>query len=206
MIDEISIDFSRIPKRIPEKSVLCIAKPASLTEYALPLRIIDRYADKSDCRIIVTSSVSAEETIRQHNEITTSSDICLGVIDTNDQRSSLYQENPRISIPHLGDLVQLDLAIDDLQNTNSTSCSETHVIFRSLTPVLSEAHTEPVANLLRRVSRRTRSNSGHTIFGIEYTKHSEETVALLEKLADGIIWVEQTSPQNFRFEYQRTRF
>lgn len=202
-----TVDFEGIPDTISDDSTICIAKPAPLTEYALPLRITDRYAADNDCRIIVTSSVSAEETIRQQESLTRAAASRIGVVDTtaDEYLESLYREHPTISIPRPGELSQLAIAVWDLHEALSTSCSKTHVILRSLTPILDTEPLERVTNVLEQLISQQRSRSGLTVFSIEYTEHDETTMAALEDLADGIIWVEQTGDRNLRFDYRRVR-
>ncbi|WP_436343695.1 DUF7504 family protein [Natronorubrum sp. FCH18a] len=201
------IDYDGLPETISSNAALCIAKPAPLTEYALPLRIVNRYADRNDCRIIVTSSVSAEETIRQQQTIAQSGDYRIGVVDTtaDEYLAALYQENPTVYLPHSRELTQLSLAIWDLHETLSESCSKTHVGIRSLTPILAEGRLESVINALERWIERQRSTSSLTVFSVDYTEHDEATMAALERLVNGIVWTEQTERQGLRFDYHRTR-
>ncbi|WP_152423968.1 DUF7504 family protein [Natronorubrum tibetense] len=201
------IDFDGIPDTISSSSTLCIAKPAPLTEHALPMRITNRYADRGDCRIIVTSSAGAEETIRQQKAIEPLEESRIGVVDTtaNDYLAALYQENPTISLPHSRELTQLSLAVWDLHETLSEPCEKTHIIIQSLTPILAEGRLESVINVLERWIEQQRATSSLTVFSIEYTEHDEATMVALERLVDGIVWVEQTERQKLRLDYQRAR-
>ncbi|NUB93530.1 hypothetical protein HT576_21300 [Haloterrigena sp. SYSU A121-1] len=202
-----AVDFEGIPDAIPDDSTICIAKPAPLTEYAIPLRITDRYTADNDCRVIVTSLVSAEETIQQQQSLTHSAVSRIGVVDTraDGYLESLYQENPTISLPQPGELSQLAIAARDLHEALSTSCSKPHVILRSLTPILDAEPLERVTNVLERLIRQQSSSSSLTVFSIDYTEHDEATMAALEALADGIVWVEQTGERPLRFDYRRVR-
>lgn len=206
-LEDSTVDFEGIPDTISDDSTICIAKPAPLTEYAVPLRITDRYTAANDCRIIVTSSVSAEETIQQQKSLTHTAASRIGVVDmtAGEHLESLYQENPTISIPRPGELSQLAIAVWDLHEALSTSCSKTHVILRSLTPILDEEPLERVTNVLERLIRRQRSSSSLTVFSIEYTEHDEATIAAFKDLADGIVWVEQAGDRNLRLDYRRVR-
>lgn len=201
------IEFEGEPGKIPDSSAICIAKPAPLVEYAIPLHVTNRYTDRDDCRIIVTSSVSAEETIRQQQAITPSASSRLGVVDAtaDEYLASLYQKNPTISLPRPGELSQLALSVWELHEALSMSCSKTHVILRSLTPILEEEPLERVTNVLERLMEQQRSNSSLTVFSIEYTEHDEATMAVLEELVNGIFWIEQTGQQGLRLDYQRAR-
>lgn len=201
------IEFEGEPDKIPDDSAICIAKPAPLVEYAIPLHVTNRYTDRDDCRIIVTSSVSAEETIRQQQAITPSASSRLGVVDAtaDEYLASLYQKNPTISLPRPGELSQLALSVWELHEALSMSCSKTHVILRSLTPILEEEPLERVTNVLERLMEQQRSNSSLTVFSIEYTEHDEATMAVLEELVNGIFWIEQTGQQGLRLDYQRAR-
>lgn len=205
--DDALIDCDDLPEIIPEKSVLCIAKPAPLTERALPLRIANRYADNADCRVIVTSSVGAEETIAQQKSIGWSTASRLGVVDTtaDEHLAALYQNNPTVFLPRSGDLTQISLALEELEESLSSSCSKTHVVFRSLTPILAESSLDGVRSVLKCVIEHQRTDSSLTVFSVEYTEHGEATMTALEKLVDGIVWTEQTANDGLRLTYQRAR-
>lgn len=202
-----SIDFEGLPEVVPSRSALCIAKPAPLTNYALPLRITDRYADPDDCRIIITPSVDAEETIRHQEAISPIADNRLGVIDTSvdKHRDALYQPTPVVYRPHPGELAQITLALWELDTALSPSCPKTHLILRSLTPILAEDSRERVINVLKQLIKRQQSTSSLTVFSVQYTELSESTMTALAELADGVIWVERQSNGTLRFDYQRTR-
>ncbi|MHC3439972.1 DUF7504 family protein [Natrialbaceae archaeon A-gly3] len=204
-IDDDSLDLRDLPETVPSGSVICIAKPAPLTGHALSLRITDHYTDCDDCRIIVTPSVSAEETIQQQNALTPSADHRLGIIDTTatEHLEALYQENPTVYLPRTGELTQITLALWELEEALSTPCSTPHMIFRSLTPVLAEEGLDRVTNILEQIIEYQRTHSSLTVFSVEYTEHDEETMIALETLADRIIWVEQTAERNPRLEHYR---
>lgn len=205
--DDLFQNHDEIPETLPDGSAICIAKPAPLVDYAIPLRVVNRYADRTECRIIVTSSVSADETIQQQQATDPSTDARLGIVNTtaDEHLASLYQENPTISLPCPGELSQLALAVWDLHEALSSSCPKTHVIFRSLSPMLNEEPLERVTSVVEQVIDRQRADSSLTVCSIEYTKHDEATMAALKELVDGIIWVEQTEKRDLRFDYQRTR-
>ncbi|WP_152423384.1 DUF7504 family protein [Haloterrigena salina] len=205
--NEALIDLEGIPETVPDGAALCIAKPAPLTEYALPLHITNQYADGEDCRIIITSSITAEETIRQEQQVVATADRRLGIIDTtaDEHLEALYQENPIISIPRSGDLTQVTLALWDLEESFSKTYPKTHVILRSLTPILNDSSIEGVRNVLETVIEHQRSRSCLTVFSVEYTEHSEPTMAALEILVDGVVWVEQTANDEHQLDYHRTR-
>lgn len=202
-----AIDWTGLPDTVSNGSAICIAKPAPLTDYALPLRVVDRYADSSACRIIVTPAVEADETIRQHDAMSSSADSRLGIIDlTGDEHLDvLYQSNPVIYRPHPGELAQITIALWEVENTLSSSCSKTHLIFRSLTPILLEDDLERVTNVLERVIDQQRSDSSLTVFSVDYTEHDERTMTALKDLVDGVVWVEQGGNRELQLEYRRTR-
>lgn len=204
---EDSIDFEGLPNTIQSRSALCIAKPAPLTDYALPLHITNRYADHDDCRIIVTPSVDAEETIHQQETISPMADNHLGVIDTtaNKHRDALYQPIPIVYRPHPGELAQITLALGELDTALSPACSKTHLILRSLTPSFAEISRERIFNVLKQLIKRQQSNSSLTVFSVQYTEHNESTMTALAELVDAVIWVEQGSNRTLRFDYQQTR-
>lgn len=202
-----AIDFEGLPKTIRSRSVVCIAKPAPLTEYALPLRITNRYADPDDCRIILTPSVEAGETIRQQDAISPMDDTRLGILDTasDKYRDALYQPTPVVYRPHPGELAQITLALWELETALSPSCPKTHLLVRSLTPILTADSRERVINVLKQLIKRQQSNSSLTVFSVQYTDHSESAMTALTALADGVVWVERGSNGTLRFDYQRTR-
>lgn len=205
-VEDGSVDLEAIPRSVPNGSVICVAGPSPLTDYALPLRITDRYTATDDCRIIVTTATGADETIAQQNAITPAGGHRVGVIDTtaDEHVASLYQEHPTISLARTGELTQITLALWDLEEALSTACSTPHVIVRSLTPILEQAGLERVTNVLESVIEHQRAAGSLTVFGIEYTAHDERTMAALERLADGIVWVERTGQGDLELEYQRT--
>lgn len=206
-VDESLLGFEDVPDTLSTDSAICIAKPAPLAEYAVPLRITDRYTDRNDCRIIVTPSIGTDETVRQQQTITPSGDYRMGIVDTtaDEHLDALYQENPTIYLPHPGELSQISLAVWDLYEALSSSCSNTHVILRSLTPLLAEKRLERVTNVLERLIEHQRAHSNRLVFGIEYTEHDEATMAALRDLVDGIVWIEQASDRSLRLEYRRAR-
>nr|WP_126663559.1 hypothetical protein [Haloterrigena salifodinae] len=130
----------------------------------------------------------------------------LEIIDTtaDEHLEALYQENPIISIPRSGDLTQVTLALWDLEESFSKT-HPTHVVLRSLTPILNDSSIEGVRNVLENVIEHQRSRSCLTIFSVEYTEHSEPTMAAPESLVDGVVWVEQTSNDELQLDYHRTR-
>ncbi|RQH00080.1 hypothetical protein EA472_12790 [Natrarchaeobius oligotrophus] len=201
-----SVDLDTLPRSIPDGSVICVARSSPLTDNALPLRITERYAAPDDCRIIVTTATDADETIAQQNAITPTGEHRVGVIDTtaDDHVESLYQEHPTISLARTGELTQITLALWDLEEALSTSCSTPHVIVRSLTPTLEQAGLERLTNVLESVIEHQRAAGSLTVFGIEYTAHDERTMAALETLVDGIVWVERTGQGDLELEYRRT--
>nr|WP_136351010.1 hypothetical protein [Natronorubrum bangense] len=131
----------------------------------------------------------------------------LGVVDTTGEErlDALYQENPTIFLPRPGDLAQISIAVEELEESLSSSCSKTHVVLRSLTPILAESSLDGVRSILERIIEHQRSNSSLTVFSVEYTEHGKATMTALKKLVDGIVWIEQTTTDDLQLNYRRVR-
>lgn len=205
--DDDPVDLDTLPETVASGSTLLVATPEPIDEYALPLRIADRYARSDECRLVVTATVDAERTIRQQLSVSPSPAPGFGVVDaTGDEHLlSLYQEYPTVYLPYPGELAHVSLALWELETALSPSRPNPHLIFRSLSPLLAEDSLERVTNVLGRLIEQRRSSGSLTVLGVEYTAHDEHTMAALRALADAVVWVDTSPDARLELEYRRIR-
>lgn len=203
-----TITLDSLPTDIPDGSAILVAKPASLLEHSLPLQITNRYAKPGDRRVVLTTTVDAERTIEQHLALSRGSpDERVGVVDVSgeDHPSAPFQKNPTVSLPDPSELTRIVMALWELGSTLSKRGSATHVVVRSLTPMLEAERLARVARVVEQLVERQRSVGGVAVFGIEYTSHDDRTMVELSEIVDGVVWVEETSDGQLRFDLQRSR-
>lgn len=205
--DPPEIDFEDVPGTVPDGSTLLVAKPAPLEEYALTPRLVDRYANPDEGRLVVTTTVDADRTIRNHRAISAEASDRLGIVDASDRRqpSSPFQQYPTVSLPHPGELTRIVLALWELNATMSSTCNRTHVVVRSLTPILEEEPIERVARVIDQLADRKREDDGLLVVSVEYTAHDEATMSYLRELVDAVVWAEVAADGPLELEYRRAR-
>lgn len=196
-----------LPDELPDGSSILVAKPTSLTDHALTLRLSDRYADPDDCRLVLTTEIDAARTIDQHDEIADGSAAGrLGVVDATEshQPSAPFQEHPTVSLPNPAELTRIVLALQQLESTLSKDCETINVVVRSLTPMLDGSRLEQVIRVVEQLVERQRSAGGVAVFGMEYTRHGDRTMRALSDTVDAIVWVEE-STNGPHLDFQRAR-
>ncbi|WP_312908055.1 DUF7504 family protein [Natronosalvus caseinilyticus] len=199
-----AIDFEGLPNNLTEDSVILVAKPAPLEEYAVSLRILDRYTSPDDRRIVVTTAVSAERTIQQQTALASPESGRFGVIDATPQHqpSAPFQQYPVVSLPHSVELTRLVLALWELEASMASGSQQTHFGIRSLTPLLVDEGLGRTVSVLEHLIE-DRSDSGLVVLGLEYTRHDEDTLAALRAIVDGIVWVEERTDGSISAAYRR---
>ena len=201
------VDLSELPAALPAGSSVLVAKPDSLTEHALSLRISSRYADSDDARLVLTTAVDADRTIEQHQAIVADSSAGrLGVVDASEgyQPSAPFQECPTVSLPNPSELTRIVLALQQLESTLSAQTPTIDVVVRSLSPMLAGSRLEQVVRVVDQLVDRQRSTGGVAVFGLEYTRHDDRTMRELQELVDAVVWVEETADE-LRLDVQWAR-
>ena len=206
-VDERSIELQTLPESVPPGAAILLAKPAPFDEFELPLRVVAQYTDSDECLIAATTSLTADEIIRQYTDNRSTGFGRFGVIDATAKhyQSAPYQEHPTISIQYPGELVQLTLAFWELHTAFSKSCLRTHFVIQSLTPLLLEDDLDRVVNVLQNRIERQRENSSLTVCSIQYTQHDDATMNALMQIFDGVLWVEESADGQLGFDYERAR-
>ncbi len=205
--DDGGVALHELPDELPDGSSILVAKPASLSDYALTLRVSDRYADPDDCRLILTTAVGAARTIDQHESVVTgSAERRFGVVDASDghQPSAPFQEHPTVSLPNPSELTRIVLALQQLESTLSKDCATINVVVRSLSPILEGTRLEPVTRVVEQLIDRQRAAGGIAVFGLEYTRHDNRTMTALRDRVDAVVWVEDT-PSGLHLECEGVR-
>ncbi|MFC7216168.1 hypothetical protein ACFQO4_19070 [Saliphagus sp. GCM10025334] len=199
-----AIDFEELPNSLTEDSVILVAKPAPLDEYAVSLRILDRFTSPAERRIIVTTAVSAERTIQQQIFLASPESGRFGVVDATPQNhpSSPFQKYPVVSLPHSVELTRLVLALWELEASMASDSQKTHFGIRSLTPLLADDGLERTISVLKHLIEG-RTDSGLVVLGFEYTKHDEDTLSALKEIVDGIVWIEEQTVGSISAEHRR---
>ena len=201
------VDLSALPEALPAGSSVLVAKPDSLTEHALSLRISSRYADLDDARLVLTTAVDADRTIEQYRAIVADSGAGrLGVVDASEgyQPSAPFQECPTVSLPNPSELTRIVLALQQLESTLAAQAPTIDVVVRSLSPMLTGSRLEQVVRVVDQLVDRQRSIGGVAVFGLEYTRHDDRTMRELQELVDAVVWVEETA-DGLRLDVQWAR-
>ncbi|WP_425499142.1 DUF7504 family protein [Natronosalvus rutilus] len=199
-----ALDFEGLPDSLTEDSVILVAKPAPLEEHAVSLRILDRYTSPEERRIVVTTAISAERTIRQQTALESPDSGRFGVVDATPQNhpSSPFQKYPVVSLPHSVELTRLVLALWELEASMASDSRTTHFGIRSLTPLLADEGLERTISVLEHLIEG-RTDSGLVVLGLEYTRHNEATLSALREIVDGIVWIEERTDGSISAEYRR---
>lgn len=203
-----ALQADSLPDNLSAGSTLLVASADDPAAHAICLRILRRYGTGSDAAFVVTTTESADRTIETYTGLSETSDRpSLGIVDTTSEQqsvSALYGETPVVFTPSPGDLERLVLALSTLSDNMSPANGASHLVVRSLTPVLESAGTDDVCTVLDRIIG-LRSETGLCLIGLDYMTHDEETMTALATHVDGILWVTRTDPDRLAFEYQPTR-
>jgi hypothetical protein len=202
-----NIDLSEndsFPASLKSGTSVLVASAGDPAEYAVSLRILCNQGTAKDTALLVTTTENAEQTIERYEHCLPETERpSLGIVDTTSQQSisALYCEPPIVFTPSPGDLERLVLGLSDLSEKTAPAEGAQHLVIRSLTPILDVLSADRVETVLEKVVE-LRSETGLSLFGIDYTSHDEETMAAVANSMDGVLWVTQLSETGFAFDYQ----
>ncbi|MBO4248993.1 hypothetical protein IL252_14320 (plasmid) [Halomicrobium sp. IBSBa] len=187
-------------------STVLLAGTVEPASYDVGLRALSRYGTDGDTALVVATTESADETVARYDALLPDAGgPKLGLVDTASEQKSVsarYGEYPIVYIPAPNDLERLVIGLSDLTGDLPPSSGTRHLLVRSLTPLLQSSSVETVSPILERISD-LRTESGLTLFSIDYTAHSEDMLEKLSEHVDGILWVTEQSG-TLSFEYHRT--
>lgn len=204
--DRDSVQLDPFPEGLSAGSTVLVAGTVDPATYAIGLRALSQLGSDGDTALVVTTTESADRTTNRYDEIRPDSGgAALGLVDTTSERksvSALYGEHPVVYVPAPNDLERLVIGLSDLTSDRPPASGTRHLLVRSLTPLLDNASTDAVCTILDRIGG-LRMGSGLTLFGIDYTAHSEEVMTTLSEHVDGVLWITEGSG-TLKFEFSRT--
>lgn len=205
---ESAADQDPFPDRFTTGTTILIASAGDPGKRAVDIRALCHYADPTDRAFIVTTTVSAEQTIETVDHVCAGTERpALGFVDTTSNQpsvSAIYDNTPVIFTPSPGDLERLVVALTELSGDSRPEHGDRHLVVQSLTPLLEAAPTAQVCRVLERISG-LRTGSGLCLLGIDYTAHDEETMTAVTEHVDGVLWVADDGPDDLQLEYQPVR-
>ncbi|WP_317176110.1 DUF7504 family protein [Halomontanus rarus] len=202
------LSIPAFPNEVTAGSTILIAGTTDPSEYALGLTALCQYGQHDDSGLVVTTVDSAERTLEHYNTVCSATDRPeIGLVDTISEQqylSAIYSDPPTVFTPSANDLERIVVALSELLDCSIFTRGSRHLIVRSLTPLLTRAPLARVCQVLQRISGLQTEN-GIGVYGLEYTKHDEETITELTKYVDGILWVTERSDQTLEFDFESTR-
>lgn len=177
------------------------------TEYALGLRCLAQFGTAGDSAIVVTTIQGVSETSDTYSSLLgRDAGPSIGVVDMVSEGQSIsaaYGEVPTVYTPSQGDTERLVIALSDLTGKIAAGDNR-HLVVRSLSPMLRAASRANVSDVVERISG-LRTADGLAVFGLDYTKHDEETVTAIAETADRVLWMTHQSDGDFEMDLRSTR-
>lgn len=205
--EEVSMQVDSLPQSLGDGLSVLVACPDTPTHQDVCLRLLSHFGTAEDRALVVTTTVSADQTLVAYERVSDSADRpTLGIVDTLSKQqsiSAIYNETSIIYTPSPGDLERLIMALSELSSPRPPATGSRHLVVRSLTPILNDAGTDNVRAALERITG-LRSGRGLGLLGLDYTAHSEETLTRLANHVDGVLWTKR-SDHELTFEFRPSR-
>lgn len=197
-----------LPSILADGSTILVVGAFDPSRHDIPLRLLSHYGTSDDFAPVVTTLASADETIETWNRISdTENRPSIGIIDTTSEEQSIaatYGDVPTYFTPSSGDLERIVMALSELSGETRPFSGSRHLVFRSLTPILQEASTERVCQVLERIAG-LRTETGLGIYGIDITAHDRATLTALADTVDGVVWIGRTNDGQFESKFHPKR-
>lgn len=195
------------PDTMGNGSTVLVAGTVDPSTYALGLRALCQYGRGAESAFVVTTTASADRTCADYEALSSGDAPSLGLVDTTSRKqyvTAFYGNSPTVFTPSSADLEQIVVALSELAGGRLPAAESRHLVVRSLTPVLDYSSSTRVGSVLQRITG-LRTGNGIGFFGLRYTEHDEETVAVLAQHVDGILWVTRGPDHELDFDYQSAR-
>lgn len=177
------------------------------TELGLGLHCLHRVGSAADSAVVVATVHGVEPTVEAYTSLSNSDrNPAIGVVDMVSEGqsiSAMYGEVPTVFTPSEGDTERLVLALSELTEGLGFD-GERHLIVRSLSPMLGQASTDRVTDVVERISG-LRTEDGVALFGLNYTSHDTDTVQRIASAADRVLWVSRDSSGDVELDLRSTR-
>lgn len=184
--------------------VLCGFDP---TELGLGLHCLHRVGSAEDNAVVVTTVHGVEPTVESYGSLgDPEGNPALSVVDMVSEGQSIsatYSEVPTVFTPSEGDTERLVLALSELTDGVAPN-GQRHLVVRSLSPMLEQASTDRVVDVVKRISG-LRTDDGVALFGLDYTSHDEDAVQRIASAADRVLWVTKDSSGDVELDLRLTR-
>jgi hypothetical protein len=182
---------------------LLIADSRDPAESAVALRLLAQVGRRTDEAVIVTPTRSGATTRDFYRTITEPGRRpILRVVDalSSDQSvAALYTDAPTVYVPSPAGIERLIVAISELTTDYPPADGNRHLVVRSLTPILETVPAETIARVIDCIVD-TSCPTGLSVFGCQYTAHSDAALDRLTAHVDGILWVERSTSGDVTLE------
>lgn len=200
--------FGVLPNGLSGDSTILIATNGDPSKFTVCLYVLGQLAGQEDTATVVTTTESADQIVSFYDDLEPRlNSPSIDIIDTISKQQSLsarYSETRVVFIPAPSDVARLLMGFSELAHNSGSTEGAHHLVVRSLTPIIEVSSVAQVTSFIEQMAQY-RSESGVSLLGIDYTAHDEETTEAISKLADGVLWVSQSSPDEFAFEYWSSR-
>lgn len=204
-LDPETVQVTAFPKGLPSKSTVLIAGVGEPAMSAIGLQALIQYGHAEDRGLIVTTTMSAEQTLDTYTTVRPESDRpSLALVDTTSEHqyvSAPYRDTSVVFVPSPTDLERIVMALSELTEHRPASEGSRYFLIRSLTPLLTATSTARVRTILDRITG-LQTGTGRCFLGLDHTAHDESTITTLIDQVDGVLWITGSAKGSLDCKYR----